>query len=164
LKVELTQTFKAIEVVEREVQTGTPIAKLLEDNEATFRRTWSEANQSETLESFYFEELTPPFTSFRNKPTKSGLLLRRLSSAPFLQLIPKNNPKSLWQNPCYSRLRSLALSLRFTPRARAPKPPVIITGPTIRRAPYQERTVLLPRLRKNYPERVLLLPQRPKPS
>jgi hypothetical protein len=57
LKVELTQTLKAIEVVEREVQTGTPIAKLFEDNEATFRPTWSEANRSETLESFYFEVL-----------------------------------------------------------------------------------------------------------
>jgi hypothetical protein len=54
-----------------------------------FRPTWSEANRSEIPESFYFEELTPPFTSFRNKPTKSGLLLRRLSSAPFLQLFQR---------------------------------------------------------------------------
>jgi gas vesicle protein len=65
LKDEITETMKAVEIVDDEVKNGTPVSEIYENNVESFRPIWSEANRAEILVSLYFEELMPVFSVFR---------------------------------------------------------------------------------------------------
>ncbi len=83
LKDEITQTMKAVEIVDSEVKKGTSVSEIYENNVEAFRPIWSEANRGEILVSLYFDESTDSFTVFRENRSSIGRTFRHLSTAPF---------------------------------------------------------------------------------